>query len=76
MTQTKAVSIEALSSQPGDDSLVYAVELWREDASAIDQILGRAASASLARAIFVAAKEEHPGREIVLRHGDRVIDRT
>ena len=76
MTQPKAVSTRALSSQPGDDRLVYAVELWREDASAIDQILGRTASISLARAMFVAAKEEHPGRQILLRHGDQVVERS
>ena len=56
--------------------LVYAVELWTPDSAALEQILARAASATLARAIFTAAQQEHPGRHIVLRQGDQVIDRT
>jgi hypothetical protein len=76
MTLSNATPLRSQQSQPGDDPLVYAVELWTEDRTALDQILARASSATLARAIFTAAKEEHPGRHLVLRHGANVIDQS
>ena len=64
---------EARPSEAED--LPYRVELWRTDDTegAVERILGRAASAQLARAIFNAAAEEHPGRKITLRKGDRIV---
>jgi hypothetical protein len=59
-----------------NDALLYVVELWTHDQSAVEQVLARAATAMLARAIFAAAKAEYPGRHIVLRHGDRTIEQT
>ena len=57
-----------------DVELPYAVELWNENHSGMEKILARAFSVSLARAIFRSAREENPGRRIVVRHGDRVLD--
>jgi hypothetical protein len=76
MTASNATPLRSQQSQAGDDPLVYAVELWTEDRAALDQILARASSATLARAIFAAAKEEHPARHLVLRYGVNVIDQT
>jgi hypothetical protein len=55
----------------GDAGLPYRVELWRE--RAIERVLAWAASAALARAIFKAAKSEHPDRRVTLRRGGRII---
>jgi hypothetical protein len=58
----------------GDEDLPYAVELWSEDRQQAEKVLARAFRISLARAIFRAALDESPGRRIVLRHGDRIIE--
>jgi hypothetical protein len=64
------------SGQADGAPLVYAVELWAEGGDALEQVLARASSLTLARAIFAAAKQEHPGRRIILRHGDRELDKA
>jgi len=64
------------SGQADGDPLVYAIELWTDADGALEQVLARAASLTLARAIFTAAKQEHPGRRIILRHGDRELDKS
>ena len=56
------------------DELSYAVELWDEHRKSVEKIMARAANLSLARAIFRAALEENPGRRIVLRHGERIVE--
>jgi hypothetical protein len=53
--------------------LPYSVELWDIEKRAVERLLARAASASLARAIFSAAQEEHPDRRLTLSRGERVI---
>jgi hypothetical protein len=53
--------------------LPYTVELWNLPRTAPERIIGRAASATLARAIFVAAQSEHLGRRIILRRGTQVL---
>jgi len=61
------------ASRPLED-LPYRVELWRADAAnEIERVLGRAASAQLARAIFTAAQAEHPQRRITLCKGNHVV---
>ncbi|HUZ14454.1 MAG TPA: hypothetical protein VMU93_16615 [Caulobacteraceae bacterium] len=55
------------------DDLPYAVVMWNLPRTGVERVLARAASASLARAIFVAAQSEHLGRRIVLLHGARTI---
>jgi hypothetical protein len=56
-----------------DGGLPYCVELWEAGGQSVERVLARAVNASLARAIFMAAQSEHPGRRITLRHGTRVL---
>ncbi|HEX3699557.1 MAG TPA: hypothetical protein VHV27_02675 [Phenylobacterium sp.] len=53
--------------------LPYTVELWNLPRTAPERVIGRAASAVLARAIFAAAQSEHLGRHILLRRGSQVL---
>lgn len=64
--------VEASGAQ-ADEDLPYTVELWTLDRGVVERILGRANSAMLAQAIFVAAQQEHLGRRITLRKGDERI---
>jgi hypothetical protein len=57
-----------------EEKLPYRIELWGADGSnRVEQVLARAVSAQLARAIFTAAKGEHPARRITLRKGNRIV---
>ena len=57
------------------DELPYCIELWHEhNKDEVEKVLARAQSAHLARAIFHAAKDEHPQRRITLRKGNHTID--
>jgi len=56
--------------------LPYTVELWTLTRSEPERVIGRAASAVLARAIFTAAEKEHLGRLIRLRRGSHVLAQT
>ena len=55
------------------EKLPYRVELWDAQRQRIERVLGRAANASLGRAIFTAALTEHPDRYITLRRGTKVV---
>jgi MoxR-like ATPase len=55
------------------DRLPYTIELWDLTRAAPERVIGRAASAVLARAIFTAALSEHLGRRIVLRRGAQIL---
>jgi len=59
-------------SPDDSEALAFIVELaGREGGPA--QVMARAASATLGRAIFEAAAVEHPGRRVILRQGDRIL---
>jgi len=58
------------------EKLPYCIELWAEDNSCVQKVLARAATLSLARAIFGAARDEHPERRLTLRQASRVLDDT
>ncbi len=60
------------ASRPTED-LPYSIELWHADQDAVERVLARALNTKLARAIYKAARTEHPGRRIVLRKGNRVV---
>ena len=61
-----------LSRSP--EQLPYRVELWHLDGTdKIERVLARAVSFSLARAIFNAAKTEHPERRVTLRKGSKIV---
>ena len=57
-----------------DEELPYSIELWGKNS--IERLLARAFNAALAQAIFNAARNEHPGRRITLRHALRIIADT
>ena len=67
------------ASAPPED-LPYRVELWHDgeaqgsDEPGIERVLARAASVQLARAIFRAAREEHPQRRLTLSQGDQIVE--
>ena len=56
--------------------LPYTVELWDLTRTGPERVIGKAATALLARAIFAAAAGEHLGRRIVLRRGHKVLETT
>jgi hypothetical protein len=57
-----------------DEDLPYRIELWHDgEQEEVERVLARAQSAQLARAIFQAAKDEHPERRITLRIGNRTL---
>jgi hypothetical protein len=55
------------------EELPYRIELWLDGADGVERVLARAVSAQLARAIFNAARGEHPERRITLRKGNRIV---
>jgi hypothetical protein len=55
------------------EKLPYRIELWDAGARSLERVLARALNAPLARAIFKAARTEHPDRRIILRRGERTI---
>jgi hypothetical protein len=55
------------------EKLPYSIELWDGGGHALERVLARALNAQLARAIFHAARKEHPDARILLRRGARTI---
>lgn len=68
--------LSSMTAPPTGRSLPYTVELWNLPRTAPERVIGRAASAILARAIYTAALSEHLGRRIVLRRGSQVISES
>ncbi len=58
------------------EKLPYRIELWDLQRTAVEKVVARAASAALARAIFLAAQNEHLGRYLTLRRGANVISES
>jgi len=58
------------------EKLPYCIELWADNNGQVEKVLARAATASLARAIFSAACDEHSERRLTLRQASRVLDDT
>jgi hypothetical protein len=56
-----------------DEDLPFTVELWDLPRREVERVLARAAGATLAHAIFLAAQGEHVGRRISLRRGRQLI---
>jgi hypothetical protein len=67
----KAGRLGVVATQP--EKLPYSVELWDDNGDALERVLARAIGAQLARAIFHAARKEHPDARILLRRGGRTI---
>lgn len=55
-----------------DDAIPFSVEIWPEE-DGRPRVLGRAATLTLAHAIFSAALEAYPGKRIVLARGAEVL---
>jgi hypothetical protein len=65
------------NSSRSTEALPYRIELWHaESHETIERVLARAVTAQLARAIFQAARDEHPQRRITLRKGNRILSDT
>jgi hypothetical protein len=67
----KAGRLSVVATQT--DTLPYSIELWDQGAEARERVLARAIDAQLARAIFHAARKEHPDARILLRRGARTV---
>jgi uncharacterized membrane protein YhfC len=55
------------------EMLPYSIELWDSGGQVLERVLARALDAQLARAIFHAARKEHPEGRILLRRGARTV---
>ena len=65
------------NSSRSAETLPYRIELWHvESHEVIERVLARAVTAQLARAIFQAARDEHPQRRITLRKGNHILSDT
>lgn len=60
------------SAETSED-LPYVIEMWNGARTKVERVIARAQSASLARAIFKAACDEHPSRYLILRRAERVL---
>lgn len=69
--ESRVVSLSAATG--AGPRLPYTVELWDLARRAPERIIGRAASVSLARAIYAAAVREHLDRRVVLRRGTHIL---
>ena len=69
-------AVTSMTAPPTGRRLPYTVELWNMPRTAPERVIGRAASAVLARAIYTAALSEHLGRRIVLRRGSQVLSES
>jgi len=74
MRQSKDKTLKGEGAAAPKEELPFRVELWHDGGhDAVERILGRAANAQLARAIFKAAQGDHPQRRITLRRDNRII---
>jgi hypothetical protein len=58
----------------GSGGLPYVVEIWDLPRAKVEEVMARADTLAVARAIFEAAISENPSRRVVLRQGARVIE--
>jgi hypothetical protein len=71
--QDKSKALRLGTPPGGTESLPYSIDLWDADRTSVERVLARAFNAELARAIFKAARSEHPDRRLTLRRGTHVI---
>ena len=72
--QDRSKVVRGIGTAAEHEKLPYRIELWHAvDHHIVERVLARAFSAALARAIFKAARTEHPDRRITLRRGNRVV---
>jgi hypothetical protein len=58
----------------GDD-LPYKVEVWDASGEFVEQVVAVSANPAVGFAAYYAAAREFPGRDVTLRHKDRVLSR-
>jgi hypothetical protein len=73
MSQRTAIGGGTSGPIAQNEKLPYSIELWDRNAHSLQRVLARAFNSVLARAIFKAARTEHPERRILLRRGTRTI---
>jgi hypothetical protein len=71
--EDKAEVLPLTAALQGQEELPYRIELWSMRGDELERVLALAASAALARAIFLAAQSEYLGRRLELRRGRKVI---
>src|SRR3954452_6946021 len=59
--------------RPPEADLQYALEQWAPGDAGVEEVLGRLAHATTARAAFHEACKLRPGRRILLRQATRVL---
>lgn len=69
---TKPAKAAVPQMRPPED-LVFAVELWFNDDSAVQQVLARFAKATHAQVFFEAIRAEYHGRLLRVRQGIRIV---
>lgn len=55
------------------ETLPYSIELWDCGGRVLERVLALALNVQLGRAIFHAARKEHPEARILLRRGTRTV---
>jgi hypothetical protein len=55
------------------EKLPYSIKLRDDGGRGLERVLARALNAQLARALFHAARKEHPESRILLRRGMRTV---
>jgi hypothetical protein len=73
MNQRTAKSAATSGPTAANEELPYSIELWDRDGRSLQLVLARAFNSILARAIFKAARKEHPEERILMRRGARTI---
>jgi hypothetical protein len=57
------------------EDLPYRVEVWDETAAFVERVVAVSANPAIGYAAYYAAAREYPGRDVTLRHKDRILSR-
>ena len=57
------------------EDLPYKVEVWDDGGKFVEHVVAMSANPAVGFAAYYAAAREFPGRDITLRHKDRVLSR-
>ncbi len=69
----KSIEAAARGERNENEDLPYQVTLWAGENGSVQKVLARAVTVILARAIYIAALTENPGRRITLNRGPEII---
>jgi hypothetical protein len=72
-SDTRSAPIPPAEAPP---ALPYVVEVWGRAPKRLQEVAGKALDLEIARAIFKAAKLEHPESLVVLRRGRTIVETT